>query len=129
MKNLFKLILLFFVLLLLIFILTANVYGINMDLDLLDNINEDSSNNTMDLLDNTDQDSLNAIYDSDFESNTTADTSFNTTDTSNLSNPQITITSNKDNEFLTIENILSVTIIVIGIILIFLGIAIIIRCK
>lgn len=136
MKNLFKLILLFFVLLLLIFILTANVYGINMDLDLLDNINEDSSNNTMDLLDNTDQDSLNAIYDSDFESNTTADTSFNTADTSfntadtsNLSNPQITITSNKDNEFLTIENILSVTIIVIGIILIFLGIAIIIRCK
>lgn len=125
MKNLFKLILLFFVLLLLIFILTSNVYGINMDLDLLDNIDEDSSNNTMDLLDNTEQDSLSATYDSDFESNTTSDTS----NTSNLSNPQITITSNKDNEFLTIENILSVTIIVIGIILIFLGIAIIIRCK
>ena len=51
------------------------------------------------------------------------------TNTSPVSNPQITVTSTRDNEFLTIENILSIIIIVIGIILIFLGIAIMIRCK
>ena len=46
------------------------------------------------------------------------------------SNASVASRSNSDAEnFLSIENILSIIIIVIGIILIFLGIAIIIRCK
>lgn len=43
--------------------------------------------------------------------------------------PTVTTTSSEDDEFLNIENILSIIIIVIGIILIFLAIAILVRCK
>lgn len=46
------------------------------------------------------------------------------------SNSSVSSRSNStDENFLSIENILSIIIIVIGVILIFLGIAIIIRCK
>ena len=48
---------------------------------------------------------------------------------SNSNLPTVITTSSNDDEFLTIENILSIVIIVIGIILIFLAIAILIRCK
>lgn len=65
----------------------------------------------------------------------------NTTDDNNLAanthnntssstfHKTVTVTSSDDDEFLTIENVLSIILIVIGILLIFLGIAIIIRFK
>ena len=85
-------------------------------------------NISMDLPD--DNEETNASY-NEQENNveTSSISSSDTSNTSSISNPQIAVTSSRNNEFLTIENILSVTIIVIGIILIFLGIAIIIRCK
>lgn len=108
MKNLFKISFLFFVLLMFILVLSSNAYNnINMDLP-------DTITNNVSATDNN-------IFENSLSSNTST--------TSTISNPQVTITSTRDNDFFTIENILSVVIIVIGIILIFLGIAIIIRCK
>lgn len=43
--------------------------------------------------------------------------------------PKITSTSTNDDEFLTVENIISIIIIVIGILIILLAIAILIRLK
>lgn len=87
-------------------------------------------NINMDLPDNTEE--TNTSYneeENNVETNSLSNSNASTANTSSVSNPQITVTSARDNEFLTIENILSIIIIVIGIILIFLGIAIMIRCK
>ena len=95
-----------FVVFILLLIPTIESFGI--DMNLTPNILE---NNTFD-------DTTNSIV-----SNTTDNTSV----TNNLRT--VTVTTSDNNEFLTVENILSVILIVIGILLIFLGIAIIIRFK
>ena len=105
MKNVSK-ILIIFILFILLLIPTIESFGI--DMNLTPNILE---NNTFD-------DTTNSIV-----SNTTDNTSV-------TNNPRtITVTSSDNDEFLTVENILSVILIVIGILLIFLGIAIIVRFK
>ena len=93
-----------FVVFILFLIPTIKSFGINMDL---------RSNNAVD-------DTTNNIV-----------ANISTTDNTSVSNDfrTVTVTSSDDDEFLTIENILSVILIVIGILLIFLGIAIIIRFK
>lgn len=105
MKNVSK-ILIIFILFILLLIPTIESFGI--DMNLTPNILE---NNTFD-------DTTNSIV-----SNTTDNTSV-------TNNPRtVTVTSSDNDEFLTVENILSVILIVIGILLIFLGIAIIVRFK
>ena len=105
MKNVSKIIIIF-ILFILLLIPTIESFGI--DMNLTPNILE---NNTFD-------DTTNSIV-----SNTTDNTSV-------TNNPRtITVTSSDNDEFLTVENILSVILIVIGILLIFLGIAIIVRFK
>lgn len=47
----------------------------------------------------------------------------------NNSSPKIATTKNSDDEFLTAENVLSIIIIVIGILLVFLSVAILIRLR
>lgn len=63
------------------------------------------------------------------ENNFYENSSNNAINTENTSRGPVTITTTNENEFLTIENILSIILIVIGILLILLGIAIIIRFK
>lgn len=70
---------------------------------------------------------LSATSDSNIDNSPTTNTDASTSNS--YSNPRVTTTSSNNGEFLTIENILSIIIIVIGIILIFLGIAILVRCK
>ena len=93
----------------------SHIEATNINMDLPDNIGETNT-------------SFNEV-ENNVEANSLSNSNTATTNTSPVSNPQITVTSTRDNEFLTIENILSIIIIVIGIILIFLGIAIMIRCK
>lgn len=103
-KNLKLLsILLFFVLL---FIPTVKSFGINMNLEPINIQSNTTENNNLD-------------------TNTSTD---NNTSSSN-SHKTITVTSSDNHEFLTVENVLSILLIVIGILLVFLGIAIIIRFK
>ena len=105
MKNILKIYILF-IIIMLVFTPYIKASSVNMNLD----YNIDNS------------------YESEPEiDNNAFDNSTNTSGTSSNS-PTVT-TDSSNNDFLTIENILSIIIIVIGIILIFLGIAIIIRCK
>ena len=103
MKNLLKISILVIVF---AFILAPfiNTFAINMNIDDYEN----HFNNTID---------------NDYEEEETSPT------TTTTNNPTVTTNSSENDEFLTIENILSIVIIVIGIILIFLAIAILIRCK
>ena len=50
-------------------------------------------------------------------------------DETNNSSQKVTVIKNEEDEFLTIENVLSIIIIVIGLLLIFLAIAILIRLR
>ena len=107
-----------------------------------------ASSVSMNLTSNDEQienDTNNQNYFNDEANLTNTDTNTNTMSnslTNNISNatefannapvsnvPTVTRTTSSSEGFLTTENILSVIIIVIGIILIFLGIAIIIRCR
>lgn len=119
MKNLLKIYILF-TLFVFVFIPCVNSFAIDMDLDSYENttIDSDTTNNETDFYDDLmDNDST---YEEEYvEEDVDADTN----------SPTVTTTSSEDDEFLTIENILSIIIIVIGIILIFLAIAILIRCK
>lgn len=98
----------------------SHIEATNIDMDLPDN---DYEYNTSSL------DSSSNEINNDTQNNSMSNSNSSANNTSPVSNPQITVTSTRDTEFLTIENILSIIIIVIGIILIFLGIAIMIRCK
>jgi len=105
MKKLFKIYILF-TLFIFIFMPFINTSAIDM------NLSTDQDYNTYSYDDITDDDTIDEVN--------------NAQENTNI--PTVTTTST-DDEFLTIENILSIIIIVIGIILIFLGIAILIRCK
>ncbi|MBO4815839.1 MAG: hypothetical protein J5507_02685 [Clostridia bacterium] len=101
MKNIIKITTILIIFISLFLLITTKVYSINMDLATNEDYGEDYSEYAQD---------------------------------GTVSNPQIkaSVTNNQNSnsdDFLSIENILSIIIIVIGIILIFLGIAIIIRCK
>lgn len=103
MKNNLK-VLTIFVLFILLLIPTVKSFGINMNL---------ISNNT-----NTNQNII--------ENNVS---NINDTNLSPSATPRTVTVTNSDDEFLTVENVLSIILIVIGILLILLGIAIIIRFK
>ncbi|MBQ3146046.1 MAG: hypothetical protein IJB90_05835 [Clostridia bacterium] len=125
MKNLLKISILF-LLFALMFFPCVNTFAINMDLDSDTNTAVNSSTDTI-----VDE-SNNSINEDLFEENSedpTEDPFAEEETTINTNSPTVTSTSSNDDGFLTIENILSIIIIVIGIILIFLAIAILIRCK
>ena len=108
MRNSFKILMIIFVFIILS-IPALQSFAINMNLD----SNPIPDNNT-----EINTDINNTISDSDTD-NTQSSNTFKT----------VTVTSTENDEFLTTENILSIIIIVIGILLIFLGIAILIRTK
>lgn len=103
MKNILK-VLTISILFILFFIPTIKSFGINMNLE-YNTFENNTSNNIV--------------------------SNINTSDNNSANNypKTVTVTSSDDDEFLTVENILSVILIVIGILLIFLGIAIIVRFK
>lgn len=141
MKKTYKI---FIILAFFLLVLTTNIYASSVVMDLESNnvnsnINQPSTNNFV--YNNTNDNNpvtSNALnvnnYSNnfnDFSQNNVAD---NNTDNSisstvQTSNPVVTTTSSNDDNFLTVENILSISIIVIGVLLIFLSIAILIRCK
>lgn len=106
MKTTFKF-LLILILFILFFIPNIKSFGINMNL----------ISNTVE---------SNAITNDDTNNTSDSSTVYNA---SNTSSKTVTVTSTDNNEFLTVENVLCIILIVIGILLIFLGIAIIIRFK
>lgn len=83
-------------------------FSINMNLDPIA-IPENTENNTTNI-----------------DNNTISDSNIDDNESSNI--PKA-VSSSEDDEFLTIENILSIILIVIGILIILLGIAILIRFK
>lgn len=93
---------------LLLFISNLSVFAINMDLP----INTETESNEI------------------VENETVNESSTTNTVRRNSSTPSSTVvTNNSEDEVLTLENILSIVLIVIGILLILLGIAIIVRFK
>lgn len=98
-------ILLIFTLILLVFIPSVKAFGINMNLV------------------------PNTIENNEINNTTSNNTSNENTNTFSNTSRSVTVTSSDDDEFLTVENVLSIILIVIGILLILLGIAIIIRFK
>lgn len=111
----------------LLFILTLAIYsyGINMDL-LNDAITDDEADNTVNTLEAIVEEENSSDEDLD-ESNNDE----NTVENNIIDNkPTSTITADSTNEnFFTAENIINVILIAVGIVLIFLGIAILIRLK
>lgn len=137
MKKTYKI---FIILAFSLLILTTNIYASSVVMDLeSNNINNNINQNADNL--NTNPDNLitsntfnenNVNSFNEFSQNNIIDnTTENNSSSSNVqtSNPVVTTTSSNDNNFLTVENILSISIIVIGVLLIFLSIAILIRCK
>ena len=115
MKKIFKI----FVLLTLFFLLLLNsvsAFSINMNLE-----NTAQTDTTNIVKENSTQNNL--------SENETLNNNTDDTETDNSSSKITTNKTTKEDEFLTIENILSIIIIVIGILLIFLSIAILIRFK
>lgn len=140
MKKTYKI---FIILAFFLLVLTTNIYASSVVMDLESNnvnsnINQQSTNNF--IYNNTNENNPvasnalnvnNTNNFNDFSQNNIAD---NTADNSisstvQTSNPVVTTTSSNNDNFLTVENILSISIIVIGVLLIFLSIAILIRCK
>ena len=131
MKKTFKIYLLF-IIVLLVSLTFVNAANINMNLD---------NNNVQSTEENVINNSLNeneGIENNNISNNVATNTSNNTIDNTvntqseqNNSTPRMTssTTTKEETEFLTPENILSVIIIVIGVLLIFLSIAILIRNK
>lgn len=115
MLKLNKKLLIMFILLIFALTITVNATDINMNLD-----NNSTTTNTVDnsVVDN------NTINET---SNNTSTTTSNVTDTSYLS--PIVTTSSTQNTGLGLNNILNVLLIVIGLLLVFLAIAIILRLK
>ncbi len=116
MKKIFKISILFTIVC--FFILTSvNAFSINMNLE---------NFNTTDTI-NIEEETISEDNPYEYES-LNADTTINNEETDD-SSPVITTTVSDEDEFLTVENILSIIIIVIGILLILLAIAILIRFK
>ncbi len=107
---------------LILLLLTTCVNAANINMNLIANDISNSTENTSNEFDLNE----NAIS-NDVSNNIDS----SATETSNsVSNPRVSSTTvSEDNNFLTAENILSVMIIVIGILLIFLAIAILVRFK
>lgn len=111
MKNSLKLCVFFIIFILTLIALSTKILGINMNLQSND-INTNSDNNV------TSNDAVNNTNDNSATTNQVS------------SNKPVTVTTtSSDTEFLTVGNILSIILIVIGILLILLGIAIIVRFK
>lgn len=108
----------FLIITLLCLIALPNLYATNIIMDLENNTINTTNNNN--ILENNDNENTNIV-----ETNNINNLSSNFQNSS----PTITTVSSDNNEFLTIENILSISLIVIGILLVFLSIAILIRCK
>ena len=116
MKKIFKISILFTIVC--FFLLTSvNAFSINMNLE---NFNTTDTANIVE--ETMSEDNLN-----EYQSLNT-DTTINNEEIDD-SSPVITTTVSAEDEFLTVENILSIIIIVIGILLILLAIAILIRFK
>ena len=115
MKKIFKISILFISLFL--FLLTSvNAFSINMNLE------DSTPTDTTNIVEET-------LTEDDLLENETLNADIDDEETDN-SSPRVTTTRNTDeDEFLTVENILSIIIIVIGIILILLAVAILIRLK
>ena len=120
--------------------LTIPIHASSVVMDLENNqINSNINQNANNLIsNNTTENNLitsntfnNNNSTSDFSQDNIIDNTTNNSLSSNVqtSNPVVTTTSSNNNDFLTVENILSISIIVIGVLLIFLSIAILIRCK
>ena len=110
MKNFSKILIILIVFML---SLVPTIFSLGIDMDLQPNTVENQSS----------QENITAENDSQV-SNT------NTSNATSSNNPKsVTVVSADENDFFTIENILSIIIIVIGIILVLLGIAILIRFK
>ena len=113
-----------------IFTLAIYSYGINMDL-LNDAITDDETDNTINTVEaiieeeNSSDESLNEFFENE------SDDEDNTVENNIIDNqPTSTVTADSTNEnFFTAENIINVILIAVGIVLIFLGIAILIRLK
>ena len=112
MKKIFKIYMLLF--LTSLFMLTSvNAFSINMNLD-----------NTLAA------DTTNIVQEYSNENDLSEDETLNNDTKTNDSSPRVTTTRNsEEDEFLTVENVLSIIIIVIGILLILLAIAILVRFK
>ena len=121
MKKLFK-INIFLPILILLFFTTVNASSINMNLAPYDSLVVENNNTTSNEIVET----SNEV--SDFNTNNVESSD---EDVSNaVETPKITsVTTNEEDNFLTVENILSIVIIVIGILLILFAGAILIRFK
>ena len=118
MKTSFRIYILLLIFILLFFT-SVNASNINMDLSPYESnnmINESLSENTSNLTQNSTQ--VN-----------TSNANLSANDISNTSRVTSVTTTSEDDNFLSVGNILSIMIIVIGILLIFLAIAILIRFK
>jgi len=118
MKKTFKIFILLF-LTLLLSLTYVDAFNINMNLE------EYTASNTA----NTAQENL---VENDFSENEVLNIDVDNTENEEADNssPKITTTKNSDDdEFLTAENVLSIIIIVIGILLVFLAVAILIRLR
>lgn len=129
MKTIFKI----FVLIILFSLLSitcVNAANIMMNLDSNPLINN-QTNEDVDVNDIIDSNSVNATAEDEAVNNIINNEINSVVNNSENSTPQTitTKTVSNDDEFLTIENILSIIIIVIGVLLIFLSVAILIRCK
>ena len=113
MKKISKIYVLMF--LIILFLLTSvNAFSINMNLE--DTVPADTTNIIEETLN---QDDLSEDINSNIDD----------AETDNSSQKVTTTRNTDEDEFLTVENILSIIIIVIGILLIFLAVAILIRFK
>lgn len=112
MKKIFKIFILLS-LVLLFFITPINAFSINMNLE-----------------DTQVPDTTDIVEQSQPEDNSLEISTNNNSTETNDSSSRVTVTRTTDeDEFLTVENVLSIIIIVIGLLLIFLSIAILIRLK
>lgn len=141
MKKTYKI---FIILAFLLLISATHIYASSVVMDLeSNNINSNINQNINNSIYNTNENNLitsntsnenNVDNFNEFSQNNIADNTIDNSITSNsstvqTSNPVVTTTSSNNDDFFTVENILSVSIIVIGVLLIFLSIAILIRCK
>lgn len=129
MKTIFKIFMLI-ILFSLLSITCVNAASIMMNLDSNPLINN-QTNEDVDVNDIIDSNAVNATTEDETVNNIMNNEINSVVNNSENSTPQTitTKTVSNDDEFLTIENILSIIIIVIGVLLIFLSVAILIRCK
>lgn len=121
MKKIFKFSIFLFIL---FFISITSVHALDINMNLQSNtVNNQTSENA-----NTNTLDENTVSNNELQNNNTNNSVENMTDSSSDNGPRVTSTSSED-EFLTIENILAIIIIVIGILLVFLSIAILIKFK